>query len=434
MCDNRKVYFLVSTDFKKTEQKLGKLWNYAKIVGNKITEIENNILVEINKQNYETILRLSDKHISSDIIENIKFYSNCDNVDDNDNNAILKLYENYIKILRENERTAIKLFQSKQENYTLFNVNIANYYENDILTDSEFRCIIFKHKIIFDPYLHILYFVLKYDIVTKNIYFDIFVSNTQFIKSSSIKKKSFVPKMFSEKNIYEFAKEIINDINLIMKSINKLSNYIYNECRETIQINDFVTLKVQKNFSDYFTGKIPINDNETKILLSIPDKSHFEYIGAYKEILEKTKNIVKERKILNNKSYTVISTSAKLLEQNIIYEKDGEEDKHSESILINKNYKNNSLMHGFKNDDIIFIIRLYQNGNIGSGLPCNRCVRVLHGCGINKVVYSIDKNNYKLIDMSEITYTYTTTGNKLLNIDSYLYEDYTVRKRQRIFL
>jgi hypothetical protein len=433
MCDYRKVYFLVSTDFKKTEQKLGKLWNYAKLVGNKITEIENNILCEINEQKYESLF--NDKYISSDIIKNIRDFSQ------NKNLHIMKMYEKYIKILRENERMAIRLFQSKQENYALFIKNIADYYTNDILSDSEFRCIIFKHKIIFEPYLHMLYFVLKYDIVSKNIYFDIFVSNTQFIKSSSIKKKSFIPKMFSEKtidayskNIYDSARETINDINLIVETINKLNAYIYNECGETIEIGDFVTLKVQKNFSDYFSGKIPINDNETKILLSLPDNINLQFYDTYKKVLEKTKFLVKEKKILNNKSYTVISTSIKLLENDIIYEKEGEEDKHSESILINKSYKNHELMYGFKNDDVIFIIRLYQNGNIGSGLPCNRCVRVLHGCGINNVIYSIDKNNYKLINMNEITYTYTTTGNKLLNIDSYLYEDYIVRKRQRIFL
>jgi hypothetical protein len=432
-CNYRKTYFLISTDFKKTEQKLGKLSNYTKIIGNQIFSIENELLSLINNNNY---LYENYEISSEDIINQIKFFSHS-----NISNIITKMYEKYICVLRENERIMKRLYQSKQEDFNILSLDIGEKYKDKILSDSEFKSIIIKHKFIYKPYVHILYFVLKYDIVNKNIYFDIFVSNTQFIKSSSIKQKSFIPKMFDNirneeidkyaENIYESAKEILLNEKLIIETIEKINNYIYCESKEHIEINDQIILKLQRNFIEYINEETPTNDNKTKILLSMPDELNTKYKDIYRKVIQKTKKIVEDRKILSQKSYSVISTSVNLLKDNIIYEKEGEEDKHSESILVAKNYKNQINMHGFKSDDIIFVIRIYQNGNIGSGLPCNRCVRVLHGNGINKVIYSIDKNNYKIIDMNNISYTYTTTGNKLLNIDLYLYDDFIVRKRQR---
>lgn len=432
-CNYRKIYFLISTEFKKSEQKLGKLSNYTKIIGNQILSIENELLDSINQNNYS----YEDSGIlSEEIINQIKFFSH-----NNISNVITKMYEKYICILRENERIMRRIHQSKQEDFYILSSNIRNKYIDTIISDSEFKSIIIKHKIMYKPYIHIIYFVLKYDIVNKNIYFDIFVSNTQFIKSSSIKQKSFIPKMFDNiyneeietyaNDIYESTKEILFDSELIAIGIKKISDFIYSESKEQIEFSDQVILKLQRNFIEYMNEETPTNDNKTKILLSVPDESNTKYKDIYRKVIQKTKKIVEEKKILAQKSYTVVSTSVNLLKNNIIYEKEGEEDKHAESILVAKNYKNYTNMYGFKTDDIIFVIRIYQNGNIGSGLPCNRCVRVLHGNGINKVIYSIDKNNYKIIDMDNISYTYTTTGNKLLNMDLYLYDDYVVKKRQR---
>lgn len=429
-CNYRKTYFLISTDFKKTEQKLGKLSIYAQTIGKQIFLIENEMLDLINSSNF----LCGESDIScNEIINQIKYFSH-----NNISNFVTKMYDKYICVLRENERTMKRLYQSKQEDFHILSLNLKDKYNNVILSDSEFKSIIIKHKIMFHPYIHIIYFVLKYDVVNKNIYFDIFVSNTQFIKSSSIKQKSFVPKMFDnlyDENIDKYANEIYNstreilfDLDLINLKIKKLDEFIYCESKEHIEMNKQIYLKLQKNFIEYLNGEIPTNDNKTKILLSIPDKTNKKYTDVYKKVIQKTKQIIKEKQILTHKSYTVVSTSVNLLENGIIYEKEGEEDKHAESILVSKNYKNQTNMNGFKTHDIIFVIRIYQNGNIGSGLPCNRCVRVLHGNGINKVIYSIDKNNYKIIDMNNISYTYTTTGNKLLNMDLYLYDDFAIKR------
>lgn len=434
--DYRKIYLLIDTEFKKTEQKLGKLCIYAKTVSQKITKIENDLLHKINTEKHNKFYEINE---TTEIVNLIKTFSQ-----NKEEHSIMKLYEKYICILKENERIAKYTFQMKQEDFDFLTLNIKDKYENDIICHSEFKAIICSHKIMFQPYIHILYFVLKYDVISKNIYFDIFISNTQFIKYGSIKQKSFVPKMFDEndicdcefidlysRQIYYEMKNILNDVYLIDDALNKLNKYIYNESGEKCEEKDYITLKIQKHFVEFLEDKIPTNDSKIKTLLSLPTETNMKYKDIYKKILQKTKKIVEEKKMLENKSYTVISTSLNLLKENIIYEKEGEEDKHAESILVNKNYKNQENMFGFKNNDIIFVIRLYQNGSIGSGLPCNRCVRVLHGNGINKVIYSIDKNNYKIIDMNDITYTYTTTGNKLLNIDLYLYGDYIVRKRLR---
>jgi hypothetical protein len=499
--DDSFVYLLVSTEFKKTEQKLGKLEDFSKKTSELIFQLDNYLLSVVNNMpnmnfNSETenngsllllteeIRRLSRniKQIEDDILERVrnffdrddkisiesfsKFINKLENRESvvriigitNYNNIIfdlgrtkllkleLNVISHYIKAEKELEKEKLKFLQIKEEEYTLINSNIKNIYKNNIIKGSEFRAIILNHHFIMEPYIHVAYTVLKYDIIKKKIYVDLFVSNRRYIKPGSERKKGFIPKMFDENmlddsfeenyalKIYGIIKEDATNINLLHEKLNILNNYIYRESRERIEFSpDKIKLKLQKNMVQYLSGLKPIDDNQTKVKLcdlkilpSSPADADYRYV------IENTKRIVEERGILSEKkNYTVIATTIELLRHNEIHEKQGEEDKHAEAILIEKYHRNDLVMNHFKTDDLIYVIRLYHNGNIGCGLPCNRCVRVLHGNGINRVIYSMDTDNFRMIDMDETTYTYTTTGNKLLNIDLYLYDDFIVRKRIR---
>jgi hypothetical protein len=497
------VYLLITTEFKKTEQKLGKLEEFSKEVAKKINEIDENLLAfaeqfskyteeylekcSVNVNNEDNFIveiknfNIKMNNISNDIIkiiENIKYKLNIDSfeklycfIKKRDNYDVLlkklgkikfdnlnsKFYEflsleiqndfqkQMIKLYKEERKEIAKLLQTKMEEKKIINYNINNYYDDIIIKGSEFRAIIVNHHIIYEPYLHYIYTVMRYDLVKKKLYFDLLITNKQYVKSNSLRLKEFIPRMFDEhseknefienyaKNIYEIVKSDVSNTNLIFRKVSNINKYINRESKEKIVFSkEKINISLQKNMVEYLSGKTPIDDNQTKVkLCDLKTLPYFYLDTNYNYVISNTKRIVAEKKILANKSYTVIATSIALLRQNIIFEKQGEEDNHAEALLIKANCKNEYHMEQFKSNDMIYIIRLYHNGNIGCGLPCNRCVRVLHGNGINRVIYSMDDKHYRIIDMDEMTYTYTTTGNKLLNTDTYLYENYIIPKRIR---
>jgi hypothetical protein len=496
--NNGLIYLLITTEFKKTEQKLGKLEDFSKKTSELILYVEDHLTNVVNK--LPTINFLEDDSLSpivieirrifelkrsleNSIIERIrKYYGISDeekiNIDifakhvtdienrdevilimgiENYSNFVLdinkvkmlKLEYNslsqYIKINKEEEKEKIKNFQLKFEETALRNSAIKKIYEKKIIKGSEFRAIILNPHFMAEPYAHVIYTVLKYDIIKKSIYADLFVSNKQYIKSSSIRKKEFIPKMFDENmsnnsfvdiyatKIYEIMKQDLTNIHLLHDRLTILNDSIFRESREHIDFSkDRIKLKLQKNITQYLSGKEPIDDNQTKVKLCnlrIPPSLVAD--TAYQFVIENTRRIVEQKGILAKKSYTVIATSIELLKRGEIHEKQGEEDKHAEAILIDKYHGDDAIMNHFKTDDLIYVIRLYQNRNIGCGLPCNQCFQVLRGNGINRVVYSMDAIHFRVLNIDETTYTYTTTGNKLLNIDSYLYDDFIVPKRIR---
>jgi hypothetical protein len=496
--DNDSVHFLVDTEFKWTGQKLGpSLGNVSREVSKKISEINNDLAIMINElpnlnfrereedplSNFlisemkdilleiktieAKIKNVIDTHFDEfsinyffvflqqeenheDIMQSISFDELQDLIQDYQRLEILYVQSatlsKYIKINKEEDKERSKIFQLESEETLICNTNIKVLYDSHIIKGTEFRAIILNHHFMFYPYIHIVYTVLRYDIIRKGYYFELFVTNKQHIKSSSIRQKEFSPKMFDEnddgsgffenyaRKIYGFVKNDAYDINLLCENIQKLNDYVFTESREIVSFDrERIKIKMHKNMVQYLLGHEPVDDNQTKVkLCDLRTLPYFTADDSYRFVIENTKRIIRERKILDEKSYTVIATSIELLSRGIIYEKQGEEDKHAEALLVGNYYNDQNMMERFKNSDIIYVIRLYQNGNIGCGLPCNRCVRVLHGNGINRVVYSMDLNNYRIIDMDETIYTYTTTGNKLLNPELYLYSDYHVHRRPRV--
>ena len=144
-----------------------------------------------------------------------------------------------------------------------------------------------------------------------------------------------------------------------------------------------------------------------------------QYIKMINIIYQK----IKIDNILLYKKYIIAATTFKLIENNIVVFSNGN-DQHAESILID--------LHKDIIDDNIWIIRLYNNFTIGSGLPCQQCVDKLRKNKVKNIYFSINNNLYSNLDINKSTTTYTTTGYKLLNIDKYLYDDYLLKKRKRI--
>jgi hypothetical protein len=499
--NNGLIYLLVTTEFKKTEQRLGKLEDFSKKTSELISEIDDYLLDVVNRLPNITFPR-DDRHspiileirrifelkkeleesvlekirsfyvrVGNDTEENIsidifaKFATSIENRDEVIRIMGLVNYRNFmldlekikmmkleyntlsqnIKMEKEEDKERIKILQLELEENAVRESGIERIYNDNIIKGAEFRAIILNHHFMLEPYIHVVYTVLKYDIIKKSIYVDLFVSNKQYIKAGSIRDKDFIPKMFDENmreskftdiyaaKIYEIMKQDVSDIYLLHNRLAVLNNYIYMESREHIDFSrDRIRLKLQKNFLQYLYGQEPIDDNQTKVKLCnlrIPPSLTAD--PAYQFVIDNTKRIVREKGILAEKSYTVIATSIELLKRGEIHEKQGEEDKHAEAILIEKYHRDDVIMNHFKTDDLIYVIRLYQNGNIGCGLPCNRCFQVLRGNGINRVIYSMDADHFRILNMDETTYTYTTTGNKLLNIDLYLYDNYIVPKRIR---
>jgi hypothetical protein len=365
------TYILVDTEFKKTEQKLGELGLYAYDIGKEIVKIDEHLLFLVDQ--------------STDPLD-------------------------------------------------IKTINIKPFYNNNVISGVEYRAVILNHHYVSHPHLHILYTVLKYDIIKKEFYFDLFLSNTQYVKRNTPLLRRYCPVMSNA--ILEVMKHDIDDTHMLYEKIKTIKSFIYKSTKEHINYSSTrIHLKIQKSIHSYLKGKPIVDDTQLKINRkndseTNPETNHINK-DVYDFVVTEAKRIINEKKILEDKNYTVIATSVNLLKNNIIYEKQGEDDKHAEALLINFHYKNNENMDAFKRHDLIFVIRLYQNGSVGCGLPCFRCVRILSGNGVGQVVFSIDKTNYQILKMDENTYTYTTTGNKLLHIDTYLYDKYVVYRRLR---
>lgn len=483
------IYLLITTEFKRTAQKLGKLEDYSKKVAEYLNDINNELLKKIDDIkvyrlprsmcNYTDSIRdLNSKKImletciinllddffelDKDTISEkiINYYLEkydqkilFDQMGLKKYRSLLIYYKDYINVSIEKSET-VKLIQidkdedkerrkiienKMEENYIIKNGNLFNQYEHKLIKGGEFQAVILNHHFLSIPYLHLLYTVLKYDIVKKLVYVDIFVSVVQYIKDKEIRQKEFIPKMFDETmsgsdfadkyavKIYEIMKSDLSNYKLLMGRLLILNNNIFSETGNKIEYNSHnIHLKLQKNFAQYLSGKIPIDDNQTKVkLCNIKSENSIPADDKYNYVVNKSWELISEKGLLNNKSYTVIATSIELLKQNIIIEKNGEEDGHAESQLMKKYCNNLQFMNGFRScSDIIYVMRFYQRRTIGCGLCCSRCVSVLTGNGIHRVVYSMDHNYFQYCDMNNNTYTYTTTGNKLLNTDTYLYDDH----------
>lgn len=498
--NERLIYLLVTTEFKRTSQELGKLDEYSKKIAEFLNLIDENLLHKIkqleisnipNIKNNDSILVKetrnlhNEKHIFESEIMNIMekyilldkdstkdkkefnfndfyyFYSDLNNqillleVIGIKNYNVIKSNIGYIEILNikknnivkflqiqnEEEKDRIKIIQKKFEENTIMKFDIKSLYRDIVIKGSDFRAIILNHHFFNNPYLHILYTVLKYDFIKKAVYIDIFVTTKQYNKQQEVKKKDFIPKMFDEtlsgnnfadiyaSKVYEKMKKDLSNYSLMMERIEFLNDNIKETNNNIDFAHHYIRLKLQKNFSQFMQGKTPIDDNQTKVKLcdlkvihGIPANDDYNYV------INRVKQIIKQRGILDSKSYTVIATSIELLKQNIIFEKTGEEDGHAEAILL-KNYCDSlQFLRRFQSgSDMIYVIRLYQNGNIGCGLCCQRCVTVLTSNNIHRVIYSLDHEKFQYCNMDHNTYTYTTTGNKLLNTDVYLYDDFLLK-------
>lgn len=416
-----KIYILVSSEFKETGQKLGKLGDLSEEVGKYLAFIDQKLLDSVDTLPHIVISDEKPKFDSSLPGEEKK-----------------RIVEQIIQKGKEEKKMMIDV-QDFQEKDVILKSNIDTLYYNDhIIRGSEFRAIILNHHFIHTPHLHIAYTVLKYDIIKKKIYLDLFVTTTQFSKKGTTRKKDYIPKMFDVNNpdnqidypnvIFRIIRNDIENIHLMIRKIKKLNEIMYTESREHVDYKiDKIYIKLQKNIIQYLNNETIINDVQRKNIMCQPRDVITN--DHYKTIIETAKEIIGRKEILKSKGYTVIATSRNLIAQGIFFEKEGEENKHAEALLINKYHKDDDMMNSFRTTDPIFVIRLYQNGHIGCGLPCQGCVRVLHGNGINSVVYSINHEQCKILNMDEYSYTYTTTGNKLLNIDTYLYGDYSILKR-----
>jgi hypothetical protein len=490
------VYLLITTEFKRASKKLGELDEYSKKVAENIDQIDQyllnkvnelklncsfrphfqmvceirNIHNEIKSLNDEIMLILIHHFKDDECFENddfcietyMKFFIELGN--DNilekmigridyqnimDNYQQIKLLEiqkrntqKLVRIEKEEEKERNKIFQVMMKESFLMNQDIKQLgCYNEIIKGSEFKAVILNHHFFNEPHLHIVYTVLKYDLITKSVYIDIFVSTTQYIKKNETKHREFFPKMFDETmnntdfvnryadKIYKTIKKDLKNQNLMIQRLMFLNNAVsLDNTGDTIDFNQgYARLKLQKNIAQYMSGQTPIDDNQTKVKLC--NLKHIDSSPAddkYKYIIGRTKEIVKERGILNEKNYTVIATSYNLLKQyNDIAEKSGEENGHAETQLMKKYCDNIEIMMGFKNGtDPIYVIRIYQNGNFGNGIPCSRCVSCLNSNGIHRVLYSMDENYFQECIMDNHTYTYTTTGNKLLRPNEYLYSDF----------
>lgn len=498
--DDSLIYLLVTTEFKRTSQKLGKLEDYSKKLASFINEIDIKLLDEIknfkaynsrtseshmvktvkklhhdkNKLEDEILYifarSLGDSSIEEDDEFTFKsfydFYIDRDNHDllrevigygnyQKINNYFMELmelkvkrdyYEKYIKLEKDDEKERIKINQKMAEEQFLLNYNIKLIYNNSFIYGSEFKAVILNHHFFCKPYLHIMYTVLKYDLVKKQVYVDIFTTTEQYIKKNfEVKQKHFTPKMFDENliinvsaemysmEIYEKVKKDLLDQKLMIQRLTLLNNFIL-ETNNSIDLggNNF-KLKLQKNFAQYMKGETPINDIKKKIelcFIKVNKENPVVVDPTYNYVINKVKEIVNEKGMLKTKKYTIVATSVELLKRNIVVEKEGEEDGHAEAKLMKLYCNDKTLMDGFQSErDMIYVVRILDTGRIGCGLPCSRCVTVLVSNKIHRVIFSINENDFKYCDMDQNKYTYTTTGNKLLNTELYLYDDYILRIR-----
>ena len=435
-----KKYIMISTEFKNVTQNLGLFNNFSVKVANTLISVDEELYDIIDKIKKEEITELIDNSLANTKIE----------------------YEHMSFV---EKRKQILSLEKKKFNNTLktfifdkIKTNINKIYKDKIIIDDEFVAIILNHHYILEPYLHIMYTVLKYNLTNNKLYIDIFISCTQFIALSVPKQQYVVPKFYDEDatnekleimqtyelNIYKMIYDDLNNIYALNERINILIDYIkYNIVNNDIHHNihlDFINIKIQKNIIQYLNILDVINDNKIKKNLCIPtvtnnnDIINMNYTIMYEYMIDKTIKLIKEKGILDRKKYVIIATTYNLLQLGVIFSNDGN-DNHAEKILI-KTLKNNKIqMNNVRiasDNDKIWIIRVYNNYNIGCGVPCQHCVNFLLKNGITNVLYSINKNKYLHMPLNENTISYITVGYKILNSDSLLYNDYLIKKRQRI--
>ena len=180
-----------------------------------------------------------------------------------------------------------------------------------------------NHHIIDEPYLHIMYTVLKYNLLNHRLYLDIFISCTQYIASYVSRKPYFIPKFYDEdlsgilptkanekiklmeeyeKMIYNMVYNDLNNIYLLIEKINIITsinlNFIISE-------DDILKIKIQKNIIQYLNNIKVLNDNKIKKELCTvkDDNITFNYLNKiYKFIIDQSLILIKEQGILNKKN------------------------------------------------------------------------------------------------------------------------------------
>jgi len=427
------TYLLISTDFIRTSQKvqkLGPLNDYAKLVEEHI-KIINNMLLNIVATVQTVITEISDS-----------FYNYIRYIDDSTNNIFELFSKNIMNLIKIEHKEILKIINRESEEIAI-KKNMWKTPLNKILVDYNFRAIILNYHFISQPYLHIMFTILKYDIIKKKYYVDLFVTTTEYIKTNSIKNRQFIPKMSNEYATisYEILKKDIEDINLINSHMKNISNYIQRENGIVPPLTQKFNLQIQKSVVQYLKGNKPINDDERKNLFKTLPTNYIrneQQTQEYKNIIDKIINIATQQNIFESKNYTVIATSKSLLKNNIIYEKCDTNDNnmthmetHAETQLIKNCLQNQTLINDFKTHDTIYIVRLYNDYTVRCGVPCNECIHTLRANGIVNVIFSIDTTNCRYFHIDTNTQTYTTLGNKLYYYDEHLYEIYTHNKRTR---
>jgi hypothetical protein len=280
--------------------------------------------------------------------------------------------------------------------------NFLHFFGKRII-GNEFIAIILNYEFIKSSY-NIIISVLKYDLINKKIYYDLFISQFYY---SDPKMQKYIQKHkhpLITNQIYEFTYNDLNNVNLLTQKIYFLDDKI-----------DLFKIKIGTNFKDYLCGFVPLDDNYNKniyknTLISVYDEQ-------YVLLINKLCELIKNDKIFETKKYIVIATSYELLDKNIYYINQGNNN-HAEYQLIN----NHKLINPI-------IIRLYYNYKIGCGVPCQNCVKFFLKNGIKQVSYSVSNEKFIKLPITKNTYTYTTTGYKILDYDKYLYEDFIIKKR-----
>jgi hypothetical protein len=285
---------------------------------------------------------------------------------------------------------------------TCYSVNLLD----ECIIDNTFIAIIINKNNIDQTY-NSVYSVLKYDILNKKIYYDIFISHVYY-SHPTIKKQKHKHPLISDK-IYEFVYNDFNNICHLNNKIDIIQKHVFHKI-------ELFKIKINKNIKDHLCEFIPIDDNQNKInyknINSISDIKYNLFVDRLCELIKNTD-------IFETKKYIIIASSYELLDKNIYYINQGNEN-HAECQLINN--------HKIKNP---IIIRLYYNYKVGCGVPCQNCVKMFIKNGIKEVVYSINNSQYVILPIKNDIYTYTTTGYKILHYDKYLYENFIVKKRMR---
>lgn len=276
---------------------------------------------------------------------------------------------------------------------------------NELIIGIDYIAIILNLYINTEPYRHIIITTLKYSIENNRIYLDLFISNSQLDNNMM---KYFYPKI--NKDIYNIINEEIKNVYSINEKILRIYKYM------NINFKYIYKIYVQKNVHQYLTN---INIRDDNLIKNKIDDNNKKSDQEYDQLLIKIKKIVKNLNI--KRKYVIIATTNRLFKENK-YEINIENE-HAEYLLL----KNNLIIK----DETIWVFRVRSNGNIGCGLPCEQCIDYMRKNKKNNVNYSYNNTSYIQKEIKEIK-SYITSGNKLLHINKYLYEDYILPKRKLV--